>query len=323
VAHRKLGTAPGFCLVALAASACQVSPRKADPEAPACAAAAAPLPNLALPTLGGKQFWADHLAYAGWRIQENVFSGHFRLLDPRDVRRAWGSREDCLAVFQETRRREGIRPGSRRAVVLVHGFLRSAGSMKRLGEALRGAGFEPLCVGYPSTQGTLAEHAARLEGVLDRLEDADEVSFVTHSLGGLVVREALARRGEWRRRLPVRALVMLAPPSRGAVMAEGLSRLPGSRWIAGPASLDLLPERAAAVPAPDCPFAIIAGGRGNGRGLNPFIPGDDDGLVGVEEARLEGAADFLLVRSGHTSIMDHPRVVEAAVSFLERGNFGE
>ena len=48
--------------------------------------------NLATRTLGGLQFWGDVCAFHGWRIQHNVFTNHFRLLDPSDVRWAWGSR---------------------------------------------------------------------------------------------------------------------------------------------------------------------------------------------------------------------------------------
>ena len=44
-----------------------------------------------MPTLGGKVFWGDNFIYAGWRIQENVVTGHHRLLDPDDVRQAWGT----------------------------------------------------------------------------------------------------------------------------------------------------------------------------------------------------------------------------------------
>ena len=52
-------------------------------------------PNLPFPTLGGKQIWADNFIYAGWRIQQNVYTDHFRLLDDRDIRRAWGDEAAC------------------------------------------------------------------------------------------------------------------------------------------------------------------------------------------------------------------------------------
>lgn len=57
----------------------------------AMAAEAGAWPNIPFPTLGGKQFWTDRYIYSGWRIQENVITGHSRLLDPGDMRRCWGA----------------------------------------------------------------------------------------------------------------------------------------------------------------------------------------------------------------------------------------
>ena len=67
-------------------------------------------PNIAMPTLGGKVFWGDNFIYAGWRIQENVVTGHHRLLDPGDVRQAWGTYAQCLAVLSEIRSEQNIAP---------------------------------------------------------------------------------------------------------------------------------------------------------------------------------------------------------------------
>jgi hypothetical protein len=277
--------------------------------------------NLPVRTLGGKQLWADLFIYAGWRIQENVFTGHSRLLDPRQVRRAWGSYRSCLDAFELQRQERAIRPRGSHQVILLHGLLRSQASLARLSRALREAGYETACVSYPSTRSSIGEHARRLSRILSALSDVDTVSFVTHSLGGLVVRQALAGGGSWQERLRVHRLVMIAPPSRGSALAGALRKLPLFDLIAGPAGLELTSERAVEIPLPTCRFGIIAGGRGNGRGLNPLIPGDDDGVVGVEETRLEGAEDFLLLKAEHTVIMNHPAVIEAVVAYLRTGCF--
>ena len=58
-----------------------------------------------------------------------------------------------------------------------------------------------------------------------------------------------------------------------------------------------------------------------GRGRNPWIEGDNDGLVAVENTKLEGMADFLLVDCSHTAIKRHPEAIEATVKFLETGAF--
>ena len=77
-------------------------------------------------TLGGRQFWADVRFFRGWRIQRHVFTGHFRLLDPRNGRHAFGSFETCLATLEEIKRREKLPPMSGKAVIAIHGILHSS-----------------------------------------------------------------------------------------------------------------------------------------------------------------------------------------------------
>ncbi len=318
-----LRAAAPFLAAAVAGCAGRGETRGADEETPAIVRPRGPLKsgrsNLPFPTLGGMQFWADFWVRAGWRIQENAISGHCRLLDPSDVRLAWGSFDECRAAFGELKERRTIpRPGPRR-VLLLHGLIRSRGSMQTLAAALTADGWATETVAYPSTQRSIEEHAARLGRLLDGLEGAEEVSFVTHSLGALVVRAALARGGAWTSRIRLHRVVMLAPPNRGSVLAERLHGFPPYRLFTGPAGQDVVPEGIRDLPPPPCPFGIIAGrSRGDG---NPLIPGPDDGLVGVEETRLDGAEDFLLLDAGHTFIMEKPEVTDAVIHYLSTGRF--
>ena len=68
-------------------------------------------------------------------------------------------------------------------------------------------------------------------------------------------------------------------------------------------------------------FGVIAGSTRAGQGTNPLVPGDDDLIVGVEETRLPGASDFLIVAASHTFIMDKDEVRQATLSFLQHGYF--
>ena len=60
--------------------------------------------NFPTATLGGTQFWSDELVFRDWRIQRNVLSGHYRLLDDRDFRMAWGTLDQCRARLGELAR---------------------------------------------------------------------------------------------------------------------------------------------------------------------------------------------------------------------------
>ncbi len=277
--------------------------------------------NLPTPTLGGTQLWRDAHVFAGWRIQENVLTGHFRLLDPGDIRRAWGTYAQCRARLDDLKRRQGIAAPSRHLVLLVHGILRSTGTFSELEKALIEAGFDAVAISYPSSRGTIEAHAEGLARLLDRQEGSDSVSFVTHSMGGLVVRHLLARDGAWRRRIEVRRIVLIAPPNQGSAIARLLKDIPVYRLLYGAAGQQLTPEKAAGIPALDYPFAIIAGGKGDDSGFNPLLPGDDDGTLAVTETRLEGTKGFLVVPEIHALISNRQETIRATIDFLKYGKF--
>jgi len=277
--------------------------------------------NLPTPTMGGNQLWRDFHVFAGWRIQENALTGHFRLLDSEDIRRAWGSYAQCKERLDDLKRIEDIRPSSKHLVLLVHGILRSTGTFTALEKALIGTGFDAVAISYPSRQGTIEEHAEGLARLLDRQEGTETVSFVTHSMGGLVVRHLLARDGEWKRRIEVHRIVLIAPPNRGSAIARLLEDIPAYRLIYGEAGQQLTPAEVSRAPGLDHPFAIIAGGKGDGRGFNPLLPGDDDGTVGLAETRLDGATDFVVVPEIHALISNHQETIRATISFLKHGKF--
>lgn len=73
--------------------------------------------------------------------------------------------------------------------------------------------------------------------------------------------------------------------------------------------------------APDCEFAIIAGGKNNDKGYNPLLSGDNDGTISVETAKLPGASDFIVLPVLHTFIMNDAKVQELTLQFLQKGFF--
>jgi pimeloyl-ACP methyl ester carboxylesterase len=277
--------------------------------------------NLPFPTFGGKQIWADIFIRSGWRIQRNVYSDHCRLLDRNNIRRAWGTPEQCRESFERLRKRNPVAAQSGHVVMLVHGLGRSASAFTLLEDSLRREGYETANVNYPSTRLGIAAHADNLERIILSLEGVTTLSFVTHSLGGLVVRDLLAREREWRKTIAIHRLVMIAPPNKGSQVADRLRKLPAYRWLTGESGQGLTTAAAAKLPVPAVEFGIIAGGRGNANGFNPLLPGDNDGFVTVAETALDGARDFLLVRTTHGLVDDHPQTIDATLSFLRDGCF--
>ena len=280
-----------------------------------------PPPNLPAPTMGGQQFWADTHIFAGWRIQENVLTGHFRLLDPQDIRHAWGSLADCRKALERLRQEKNVVPPSEHLVLLIHGIAPRVGAFSAMQDSLRAAGYDAVAISYASTRRPIEAHAEGLETILDGLEGTETVSFVTHSMGGLVLRDLLARDGVWKDHLAVNRVVMIAPPNQGSAVARMLKDVGLYETLYGPAGQQLVPEEVATLPALTYPFGIIAGGKGDSEGFNPLLPGDDDGTVLVEETYLEGTKDFLLLPKLHSAITSGEAAIAATKLFLASGCF--
>ncbi len=190
-------------------------------------------------------------------------------------------------------------------VVLLHGLGRTRHSLSRMDRALTSAGFTTLCLGYSSMRQPIEQHAVAVAKRLSEIPTPKKLSFVTHSLGGLVVRQLFTLSAPWR--AAISRIVMLAPPNRGASLASALDKGGVVRGIMGPSYAQIAEGFAETLPVPDVPFAIFAGDA-------PGVPGD--GLLSVAETRLEGAAEHHVVPAIHTFIMNHPDVIRGTIAFL-------
>jgi len=279
-----------------------------------------PAPRPGMPTLGGRLFWGDVYFRRGYRIQQNVFSGHFRLLDPGDRRCASGTRDECRSAMDRIVREKQLAPETGHVVICLHGIGRSSKSMNPVIRAVSAEKMTAVPFDYPGNRSSLAECAGFLRQMVDSLTEAEQISFVVHSMGGLVVRRYLKEHSDQRHL----RMVMLGTPNLGADLAAMLKNFALFRAVFGPAGQELAAGTesiAAGLPVPAFPFGIIAGGRGDERGFNPLLRGDDDGTVTVACTRLPGAADFLRVNRLHSLLMSDPQVCAAVCCFLQHGRF--
>jgi pimeloyl-ACP methyl ester carboxylesterase len=282
--------------------------------------------NFASPTLGGKQFWTDELVFNDWRIQRNTVVPHYRLLDDQNVRQAWGSFEQCLERLETLREQRKLPAHGKQIVLVLHGLGRTRSAMSGLCDYIRrNSSYTVLNVGYASTRESLSQHAESLAKIVKNLGDPEEISFVAHSMGNIVTRRYFAMRAAKGIKLPrVRRMVMLAPPNQGAQMAKRFRDTGLFELIMGASAMELAqsPDKLESQLAiPDCEFGIIAGGTKEDAGRTSLLEGDDDMVVSVEETRLAGARDFIVVPALHTVIMDNPQVREYVVRFLRQGSF--
>ncbi len=266
--------------------------------------------NLDLPTLGGRQFWADVAWSEGWRVQQHVLTGHSRLLDPGDTRRAWGPEEFCIAKLPAQQ--------AKRLVILLHGLGRTRFSMDPMRRELEAGGECVASFAYPSTRASIDEHAAQLEKLLNRLEGLQQVAFVTHSLGGRVLLRLLEREGNWMERIEVDRIVQLAPPNGGSSLARQLAQVPLVSTLMGPSFMEVR-NPATQVPPPGVPVGVVAGCLPGPFNLNPLLAPGNDGVLTVPETRPAFSHEFLQVRAAHTFLMNSEQTFTSVQRFLNGG----
>jgi len=206
-------------------------------------------------------------------------------------------------------------------VILLHGLARTSASMEKAAVAFEEAGYEVVNVDYPSRKFSIEVLAPlAIEKGLVKCPSNSVIHFVTHSLGGILVRYYL----EQKEISNLGRVLMLAPPNKGSEVVDGLRRFPGYEVINGPAGLQLgtsedsIPLTLGAV---DYEVGVIAGTRTFNPLLSQYLSNPDDGKVSVENTKVEGMTDFIVVPSSHPFIMKSSVVIDQAILFIKTGRF--
>lgn len=216
-----------------------------------------------------------------------------------------------------------IGTGADPCVILLHGLARSSSSMNKLEAQLQQRGYRTVNRDYPSRKYPVeilapltidpALHECRRFG-------ATSIHFVTHSLGGILVRQYLSRS-----EIPeLHRVVMLGPPNHGSGAVDKLRHSPGFNKVNGPAGQQLgtgtesLPSRLGPV---SFELGVIAGSSSINPVLSMLIPGVDDGKVSIESASVSGMADFIVVPVSHPFLMRDKKVIIQVMHFLKNGVF--
>lgn len=227
-----------------------------------------------------------------------------------------------LALLGVRNGRAEVVAGAGDYVVILHGMGRTHRAMGRIEGVLANEGYRTINLRYSSFREPVAAHVETLDGVVRRqcVDKSKRVHFVTHSLGGLIVRAYLKEDHG----INVGRVVMLAPPNRGSRLADITKKLRFSKFFQHKVGEQLgtdegdLPKRLGPV---GFELGVIAGDRT----FNPLYswiePGPDDGKVAVENAKVAGMRDFLVVHSTHTFMIQRRYVIGQVVSFLKNGRF--
>lgn len=208
-------------------------------------------------------------------------------------------------------------------VVLLHGLARTEKSMARLEGHLQQRGFHVVNSGYPSREKDI--QTLSIDTIHQAARECAQVNsvkthFVTHSMGGILVRYYLERH-----ELPgLGRVVMLSPPNKGSEVVDKLKTFTVFKWLNGPAGQQLGTDKKSipnTIGPPYYEVGIITGNKSLNPILSLLITGKDDGKVSVERAKLLGMKDFLVVPNTHTFIMNDKKVIEQVIYFIAHGRF--
>jgi len=206
-------------------------------------------------------------------------------------------------------------------VILLHGMGRTKHSMNLIEKELKKQQYLVWNESYPSTTKTIDELSIQtIDNGLQFCRNTARVHFVTHSLGGILVRYYLQER----RINNLGKIIMISPPNKGSEVTDLLKENLLYKKVTGPPGQELgtghesVPNQLKKIRGV---IGIITGDSSSDPWFSPFIPGKDDGKVSVESAKLDEMADFLVVHSGHTFIMRKTAVINQIIYFLKHGRF--
>lgn len=209
-------------------------------------------------------------------------------------------------------------------VYVIHGYANPRSIMNKIYKDVKKAGYNTENYAYDGLYTELDTIGKNLYLKIME-ENLDSVSFVTHSMGGLVVRAMLKFSGMNPDFPLIFRIVMIAPPNEGADIADFFSSAKSLKKLLGPNVEKMETDSASyanQLPVPcNSELGIIVGHREKKVGYNPMIEGDNDGLLKPERVILGNEKDIAYVKFDHLGIIRKKKPRKLVIEFLKFGEF--
>ena len=211
----------------------------------------------------------------------------------------------------------------KQCVVLLHGLARTSSSMNKLADYLVDSNFIVVNIDYPSRLfpvKVLANNTVPAGVQACTAAGAEKMYFVTHSLGGILLRAYADQTSDF----AIHRAVMLGPPNQGSEVVDSMRDVPGFQWLNGPAGQQLGTDKAsvpASLGALKFDAAVIAGTFSINPVLSTYLPDPDDGKVSVASSKVDNMCAHLQMDVSHPYLMKDDRIIAEVLNYIRDGRF--
>ena len=274
-------------------------------------------------TMGGSQRWEDVFFYQKWRIQRNYKTKQYRLLDNWDIRRAEGSFDDCYKHFLTAIEIYQLSRQHGHMVIMLHGLADSKNIFKPLWREVIKYGFMVAAINYPSTYKRIDSHVRQLDFFLNHLEDVREVSFITSGCGALILRKLLYFDADWKKKIKLRKIIEINPPSKGSKFWAKVSKNKWLKKLFGPILADITPTGVQRIPEYDKKYKVgIICCRSLIAQFCKILPDHFKNYTPFFEEYIHGdIKEATKINAKTLTVMKCPDVASKCVKFLKEGEF--
>lgn len=277
--------------------------------------------HLSFFTCGGIFWWIDKFCWNGWRIQQNMWTKRYRLLDPYQICRKFGSFEKCKESLDLYKMDWEIPQPQNKAVVFLHGLYQPPWIFSKIASRMK-KNFEPFFFSTPLLRFDIEKNAKILNDYLDKRDNIEQFNFIATGLGATLLRKAFSMQSPWTKKMG--RSVFLAVASKGYSYLNEKENKFWFKFLFSKSGKYLQPNYVKDLPPFNAEYSIIYGGKENEKGFLPLLKSDNDGILRVCDALDDNAKEsFCAINRNHLKLFHDSQIKDLIFNFIATGHFGK